>query len=470
MTAPINAFVRYNSRHRFVVTLFYHFSYHANHKIYLNEELKLQRNSKRYAHLLLILWLILAACSNNPAEVTPITANILPTAITLVTPEAAPTHTEIAESSEPPATNPPSTTESEPTATDTPALSDTEAAVSTAPPPTPMRIIDVPEATVPPGFSFIKFADIYRPTGLTFDAAGRMFVTSFDGTVHILTDEDGDGRSDTDTVFASGFSIALGITIRPGTEDVYVSSNGHITLLRDENGDNVAEVRETVVSGIPTGLHQNDNLKFGPDGWLYMGVGSTCDACVEADGRSATIMRFNVDTGEREIIATGLRNPYDLAFHPTTGDLFATDNGRDDLGLDAPFEELNQIIVGRDYGWPDCWNQGEGSNCIGTETAVAFFDAHASANGLDFYTGDQFPSEYQNDAFVAIFGTFLTDGVPTGIVRVQLTPDGGSYQSTVSWFAQWPDARPLPLIIGPDGAIYAGDYLNNVIYRISYGN
>ncbi|WP_420630673.1 DUF7133 domain-containing protein [Candidatus Leptofilum sp.] len=394
--------------------------------------------------------LTVAACSNSETGEAPPTLTAVP--------NPTPTRSTIAEGTVVPATNLPP----EPTVTDT--------AVPTEPAPTPVSIIDIPGATVPPGFSFIKFADIYRPTGLTFDASGRLFVTSFDGTVHILADLDGDGRSDSDQLFASGFNIPLGITLRPSTNDVYVSSNGQITLLRDENGDDVADLRETVVSGIPTGLHQNDNLKFGADGWLYMGVGSTCDVCVEADSRSATIMRFNVDTGESEIIATGLRNPYDLAFHPVTGDLFATDNGRDDLGLGNPLEELNHIIVGSDYGWPGCWNDGEGDDCVGTETAVAFFDPHASANGLDFYAANQFPAEYQNDAFVAIFGTFLTDGVPTGIVRVQLSPSGESYEGSVSWFAQWPEARPLPLIIGPDGAIYVGDYLNSVIYRISYGN
>lgn len=408
---------------------------------------------------LMIAVLLLAACGESAPEVTQIANTAVPPITNLVptpTLETMLENTAVSPTESSPA-NPP-------TATST--------ATATVPPPlpTPEATVEVAGATVPPGFSFIKFADLYRPTSLAFDVAGRLYVTSFNGTVHILNDENGDGRSDSDTVFASGFSTALGITLRPGTNDVYVSSNSQITLLRDDDGDDRADTREIMVSGLPTGLHQNDNLKFGSDGWLYMGIGSTCDACAEADERSGTIMRFNVDTGENEIIANGMRNPYDLAFHPVTGNLFATDNGRDDLGLGSPFEELNHIVLGSDYGWPDCWNDGEGTNCAGTETAVAFFEPHSSANGLDFYTGSQFPAEYQNDAFVAIFGTYLTDGVATGVARVQLIPDGDSYQSTVSWFAQWPDGRSLPLMMGPDGALYVGDYMNEVIYRISYGN
>ncbi|MEZ4589916.1 MAG: PQQ-dependent sugar dehydrogenase [Chloroflexota bacterium] len=427
--------------------------------------------------MFIFVWLallILTACGETAPTATPIA--VLDTAVpTPTNPDPTPTLTQTVENTAVPPTNSPTATETNPptaTATTLPQPTATEAASETPTEtlPAPTGLIELPGATVPPGFSFITFAEIYRPTALTFDAAGRLFVTSFDGTVHILQDVDGDGRSDSDTEFARGFSTPLGITLRPGSSDVYVSSTGQISLLRDENGDDVADLREVIVSDIPSGLHQNDNLKFGPDGWLYMGIGSTCDACIETNRRSGTLMRFNVDTGENQIIATGLRNPYDLAFHPATGDLFATDNGRDDLGLGSPFEELNHIMPGRDYGWPDCWNDGEGSGCARTETAVAFFEPHASANGLDFYSGNQFPSEYQNNAFVAIFGTFLTDGVQTGIARVQLTPDGDSYQSTVSWFAQWPNGRPLPLIVGPDGAIYVGDYLGSVIYRISYGN
>jgi glucose/arabinose dehydrogenase len=287
-------------------------------------------------------------------------------------------------------------------------------------------------------------------------------------------DENGDGRADRDSIFSHGFYIPLGIAISSDGQTVYVSSNTIISTLRDTDGDLVADDIANFVNGLPVGLHQNDNLKFGPDGMLYMGVGSTCDVCAEKDPRSATIMRFDPESGEGEVHATGLRNPYDIAFHPFTGDLFATDNGRDDLGMDAPHEELNVITQGADYGWPDCWDTGIGPGCDGTETAVAFFEPHSSANSVDFYTDDRFPPAFRSDeetavAFVAILGSWIKPEVETGIARVRLTQSGSSYASEVSWFAQWPGGMPLGLVVGPDGALYVGDYINDVIYRISYG-
>ena len=424
--------------------------------------------------------LFLAGCRIE-ATPTPTAVSQLPPTPTLeststVAPTEAPPPTVTqAPTGEPSSTNTavPSTETAAPP-TDTAVPEDTITPVPTMPPtatlpPTAAPLVEIPGAFVPDGFSLIKFADLYRPTSLTFDPNGRLFATSFDGTVHVFTDLDGDGRADQDDIFASGFSFPLGIVARTQPRDILVSSTGKITVLRDLDGNNSAETRFDLVNDLPTGLHQNNNLKFGPDGWLYVGVGSTCDVCDEASSRSATILRIDPNSGASEIVASGLRNAYDLAFHPLTNALFATDNGRDDLGVNNPPEELNHIIPGGHYGWPGCWGEFQGTNCDGTNQAVGFFDARSSANSIDFYTGQAFPPAYRFSAFVTLFGSFET-AVQTGVLQVVIQQNGDSYTTQMNWFALWPDARPLGLTEGPDGAIYVGDYFKDAIYRISYGD
>lgn len=338
-----------------------------------------------------------------------------------------------------------------------------------APTPTvPESVVELDGAELPPGFSLIKFADLPRATAFTFDSAGKMYVTSQDGNVYILTDEDQDGGADSTARFASGYVFPLGVAVHEPTGDVYISHQGVISVLRDTNGDGSADDERVLAGDLPFGKHQNDNLEFGPDGLLYIGVGSTCDACDDTHPLAASILRFNVDTGESEIVATGMRNPYDIAFEPGTGELYATDNGRDDLGMEAPFEELNHIVQGGDYGYPSCWNEHDQPGCENSIAPVAFFEAHSSANGVDFYDGQNFPADYRGNAFVSIFGSWLKSGVQTGIQRVVLNADGES--SETSWFVRFPTGvMPLPVIFGPDDALYVGDYINGVIYRISYG-
>lgn len=368
----------------------------------------------------------------------------------------------------PPATMTGTISSSIPVETLTPQPTETNLPVST--PTVPESVVELDGAVVPPGFSLIRFSDLPRPTAITFDGQGRMYVTSQDGNVYRLSDENADGRADQRTIFASGYVFPLGVAVHDPSGDVYVSHQGVISALRDGDEDGRADDETNLVGDLPFGNHQNDNLEFGPDGFLYVGVGSTCDACDDTHPRAATILRFNIDTGEGEIVATGLRNPFDIAFHPETGDLFATDNGRDDLGMDAPYEELNHVVQGGNYGYPGCWNESTQPGCEEAIPAVAFFEAHSSANGVDFYEGRRFPEEYRGNAFVSIFGSWLKQGVQTGIQRVVLTPVDESYGAEIGWFILFPEGvMPLPLVFGPDDALYVGDYINDVIYRISYG-
>ncbi len=388
---------------------------------------------KRFFVLLILL---MAACRPATSTVTP--PPLTPTTTSLPTETASP----------------------QPTTTETPAQ------VATV----PASTVELEGAEVPPGFSLIKFADLYRPTGFAFDAQERMYVTSQDGNVYVLQDEDQDGRADSRSTFVTGFYFPLGVAVHAQSEEVYVSYQGAIIVLSDTDGDDRSDAQRLLVDDLPFDKHQNDNLEFGPDGWLYIGVGSTCDACDDPDPRSATILRFNVETGESEVFATGMRNPFDIAFHPETGDLFATDNGRDDLGMDVPSEELNHIVPGGDYGYPNCWNEQDQPGCENSIPAIAFFESHSSANGVDINGGSRFPSEYRGNAFVSIFGSWLKPNVQTGIQRVVLTPNGETYLAEADWFVRFPaGVMLLPLLFGPDEALYVGDYINDAIYRISYG-
>src|SRR5262249_952596 len=114
---------------------------------------------------------------------------------------------------------------------------------------------------------------------------------------------------------------------------------------------------ERVVSLPSGGGHTTRTLGWGPDGNLYTSAGSSCNFCVETDSRRAAVLRFNPDGTGQTLFSRGLPNSVSFAWHPVTGELWATDNGGDDLGNDTPPEEVNILQEGADYGWPDCYGQ-----------------------------------------------------------------------------------------------------------------
>src|SRR5256886_4630778 len=105
----------------------------------------------------------------------------------------------------------------------------------------------------------------------------------------------------------------------------------------------------------PGGGHWTRTIAFGRDGRLYVSVGSSCNVCAERDPRRAAITRFNADGSSEERFATGLRNAVGLAFHPTTGALWATVNERDWRGDDLQPDYITVVKHGGFYGSPDCY-------------------------------------------------------------------------------------------------------------------
>jgi glucose/arabinose dehydrogenase len=315
----------------------------------------------------------------------------------------------------------------------------------------PNRALAQIRPIVPQGFHAGIYArGFINPTALTFGPDGRWYVAQQNGAIFALAR----GRSAT---IATGFGIPLGLAWH--AHKLYVSSSGEVSTLTP-SGNYRSFRRRVVISGLPIGKHQNDSLAF-HDGWLYIGVGSTCNACRETDPRSATIMVFRPNGSHGRVFARGLRNPYGLAFRPHTGPLYATDNGRDDFDDQVP-DELNLIKDGGNYGWPDCWGRNGGSNCRGTIPPVALFEPHASADGLVFYHGHTFPKRYRNDAFVAEWGDSV-NALDTGH-RVKDVHFAGK-RVIVSNFATGL-SHPLAVAVGGKGALLVADWGTGIIWRI----
>ena len=280
-----------------------------------------------------------------------------------------------------------------------------------------------------PGFEFNIFADptnvpefaassFSGPVSMAFDSRGRLFVGTYPGKILILLDTDGDGRLDQIKTFATGLVQPLGLEFR-ANGDLYLTSNplggaGRIIRLRDTNGDDVADESTIIIDGLPSeGDHQTDRLKFGPDGLLYVGQGSSTDAGTPAPGRpaerlyNASVLRIDVDNPSISVVATGLRNPFGMAFHPVNGQLFTTDGGSGELGQlpdNAPLEEINWIVQGGNYGFPGCEGPPVAGipACAGVRGPIATFAPHLTPTSIAFYTGPQ-AGDSTNQMLVTLF-------------------------------------------------------------------
>ena len=223
-------------------------------------------------------------------------------------------------------------------------------------------------------------------------------------------------------------------------------------------------------------------IKFGPDGKLYVPVGMPCNVCNKEgeDERYGTIMRMEPDGSQLEIFAKGVRNTVGFAWHPETGELWFTDNGRDWLGDDIPPDELNRAPrKGMHFGFPFCHGGdipdpefGRLRNCSEFTPPEIKLGPHVAALGMTFYTGTMFPEEYRNQIFIAEHGSWnrkIPIGYRVSLVRLE-NGKAVSYEPFADGWLQGLAAwgRPVDVLVMPDGALLVSDDKNNAIYRISY--
>ncbi len=283
----------------------------------------------------------------------------------------------------------------------------------------------VADVRVPAGFQINIFAEgLNGPRFMAVGPDGVLYVADRgNNRIVALPDADGDGMADEIRVFAEGINSPHSLVYQDGRWYVGVPSG--VVALEDADGDGVAEVQSTLISNYPTSGHSTRTVLFLPDGRMVVSVGSSCNVCVEEDERRGGIVVYDpLPPAGEQIYATGLRNAVGLAIRPETGELWATNNGRDLMGDDVPPETVYRVEEGANYGWPFC------------------------------HSGDSTPVGYE------VVRLSFEDGQPAAAVEPFATgwlPEEGAASG-----------RPVGVTVGADGALYISDDKGGFIYRVSY--
>jgi glucose/arabinose dehydrogenase len=359
-----------------------------------------------------------------------------------------------------------------------PALADaSQPAITSASADLPLHLIKMPK-----GFSISVYAEVDNARSMALSPSGTLYVGNRNGDkVYAVKDTDGDGKADKRWVIASGLNMPNGVAFKDG--DLYVAEVSRIHKFAGIEGKLDAPGKSQIIyDQLPTETHHGwKYIAFGPDGKLYVPVGAPCNIC-EPKPIYASIHRMNADGSGLELYASGVRNTVGFTWHPVTGTLWFTDNGRDMMGDDVPPCELNAAPAkGMHFGYPYCHGGtikdpqfGDKRSCNEFTKPARNLGAHVAPLGLKFYSGNMFPATYKNQIILAEHGSWnrsKKSGYKLSLVRVE----GDKAVSYETFASGWLDeatqkvwGRPVDVLLLPDGSMLVSDDQANVIYRITY--
>lgn len=344
--------------------------------------------------------------------------------------------------------------------------------------------IDLSTLNLPEGFEISVFADgIDNARSIAMSPSGTIFIGNRnEGRVWAVRDEDGDYKADKKWIIAEDLKLPNGVAFRDGSLFVAEVSK----LWRYDNiEDNLDNPGEPVLiyDDYPTDQHHGwKYIAFGPDGKLYIPVGAPCNICESKNEIYASITRMDPDGSNREIFAEGVRNTVGFTWHPETGEMWFTDNGRDMLGDNMPPCELNKAPeAGMHFGYPYCHGGdiadpefGDKYPCSDFVQPAYKLGPHVAPLGLKFYTGDMFPAEYNGSLFIAEHGSW-NRSKKIGYRIMQVKVENGQAVSYEPFIDGWLDeeaqeawGRPVDVFILEDGSMLISDDKAGAIYRVTY--
>ncbi|MGI8555836.1 MAG: PQQ-dependent sugar dehydrogenase [Pyrinomonadaceae bacterium] len=342
---------------------------------------------------------------------------------------------------------------------------------------------------VPPGFKVNIFAegDFRNPRWLTLAPNGDVFVSDAGANkIIILRDTNGDGVADQRFTFAENLSQPFGIAFNG--DYFYVANTDSVVRFKYKSGQTKAEGEPEKLITLTRGgynQHWTRNIIFSPDGQkLYVSIGSSGNVGIETDERRAAISEYNPDGSGYRLYASGIRNPIGLAWNPVTKQLWTAANERDGLGDNLVPDFVTSVKDGAFYGFPyyyigmnkDPRRPEEIKLKEPPTIPEVLVQAHSAALGLVFYNGKMFPDEYTGDALVALHGSWNRENL-TGykIIRIKMKdgkPVGGYEDFLTGWLPNENSrevwGRPVGLLVNFDGSLLICDDGANKIWRVSY--
>jgi glucose/arabinose dehydrogenase len=266
----------------------------------------------------------------------------------------------------------------------------------------------------------------------------------------LLRDSEGDGVAETKQVFLEGLNSPFGMALVG--DKLYVADTDRLLRFDYREGATKIETPGTKIADLPSlapNLHWTKSLVASPDGSrLYVGVGSNSNIGEngpDAEEGRAQIVEINPATGEARSFATGLRNPVGLAFAPDTGALWAVVNERDELGSDLVPDYLTEVKEGGFYGWPfSYWGQHvdtrvepQNPDLVAKALKPDYsLGNHVAPIGLAFAQGTLLPERFRSGAFVGEHGSW--NRIPLSGYKVVFVPFVGGK----------PSGKPVDVLTG----------------------